>query len=80
MYIFKKGNCSVHSDNRLAVAVAYIDVPRESEQDLMEAVATVGPVSVAIDAGDIGLQFYSYGTLHQLGIIPLDRDQCVVKV
>lgn len=40
----------------------------ESEYDLMEAVATIGPVSVAIDAGYIGLQFYSYGTLDLLNL------------
>ncbi|XP_044758256.1 procathepsin L-like [Coccinella septempunctata] len=42
---------------------SYVNIPSGSESDLMEAVATVGPISVAIDA-TFDLQLYDSGILN----------------
>jgi len=54
-------NCSFKRKNVGATLSAYHDLLSGNETDLQVAVATVGPVSVAIDASSWAFQFYTDG-------------------
>ena len=54
------GTCNEGMINPVAKISGYHDVPKESEEDLLKAVANQ-PVSVALDAGGQAFQFYSGG-------------------
>merc|ERR1719292_62664 len=42
--------CKYNATNKGANLTSWVDIPTGSEQDLQKAVATIGPVSVGIDA------------------------------
>ena len=41
---------------------SYRDIPSKSEPDLQAAVATIGPISVAIDASKLSFQVFLMAT------------------
>lgn len=59
-YEAKEGKCRFSSANVGATVSGHVDVP-EGESNLQEAVASVGPVSVAIDANHQSFQLYHSG-------------------
>lgn len=60
-YKGKQGRCHYKKHNKGATDTGFIDIPSGVETKLQEAVATVGPVSVAIDASQESFQFYREG-------------------
>uniref|UniRef100_A0A8C6SCW4 Cathepsin S n=1 Tax=Neogobius melanostomus TaxID=47308 RepID=A0A8C6SCW4_9GOBI len=60
-YRGKRGHCKYNPDFRAANCTGYAFLPEGDEQALKVAVATVGPISVAIDASQPKFVFYKSG-------------------
>jgi len=57
----KEGTCVANADNSVGTVSDCGATIKNSEADLQGAIAEVGPVGIAIDAGGIGFQMYSGG-------------------
>lgn len=55
------GQCRFKHDSIGATCTGFVDVTQFDEDALKEAVATVGPVSVGIDASQVSFQLYESG-------------------
>ena len=53
--------CKYKASASGATDSGYVDVPHGDESKLQEAVATIGPVSIAIDASHTSFQLYKSG-------------------
>jgi len=60
-YEAKDGKCRYEESKIGANDTGFIDIKNGSESDLQNAIATVGPISVAIDASKMSFQFYKTG-------------------
>ncbi|CAK8685020.1 procathepsin L-like [Clavelina lepadiformis] len=57
--------CRYKASDRGGEDKGYVDIPSGDEEALKEAVATQGPISVAIDASHESFQFYSSGVYNE---------------
>ncbi|XP_048749308.1 procathepsin L-like [Ostrea edulis] len=64
-YEAKNGKCRFNSANVGATDSGFTDIKSKSEADLQSAVATVGPIAVAIDASHMSFQLYKSGVYHE---------------
>ncbi|XP_045613846.2 digestive cysteine proteinase 1 [Procambarus clarkii] len=64
-YVGVQGTCNFSPNNIAATVTGYATITSQSESALMRAVATVGPISVAIDADHPSFQFYSGGVYYE---------------
>jgi len=60
-YEAEDDKCRYKAKNSGATDVGFVDVPEGDEDKLQAAVATVGPISIAIDASHESFQFYKRG-------------------
>ncbi|XP_061088455.1 procathepsin L-like [Conger conger] len=74
------GKCRFKPDSIGATCSGYVDTPPSDESALQEAVATVGPVSVAIDAGHLSFQLYQSGIYNEPECSSSDLDHGVLAV
>jgi len=72
--------CRYNPQNRGASDNGFVDIPAGNEAKLMAAVATVGPVSIAIDASHESFQFYSKGVYYEPECSSQDLDHGVLVV
>ncbi|XP_018413376.1 PREDICTED: cathepsin L1-like [Nanorana parkeri] len=72
--------CKYNPDNLAANDTGFMDVQSGDEKALMKAVASVGPVSVAIDAGHQSFQFYQQGIYYEPECSSTDLDHGVLVV
>jgi len=60
-YMAKNGKCHYTKMDSGATDTGFVDIPRGKEEELMKAVAAIGPISVAIDAHTTKFRFYKTG-------------------
>ncbi|XP_059513090.1 procathepsin L-like isoform X1 [Myotis daubentonii] len=73
------GPCRYRPEDSVANDTGFVDVPGQ-ESALMKAVATVGPISVAIDASHLSFQFYKDGIYYERRCSSVDLDHGVLVV
>jgi len=74
------GQCAFQAANVAANDTGFVDIKSKSEADLQSAVATVGPISVAIDASHISFQLYKTGVYHSFFCSQTRLDHGVLAV
>lgn len=79
-YEAEDGKCRYNPANVAATCTGYVDVKQGDEDALQEAVATIGPVSVGIDAGHTSFQLYESGIYDEPDCSSTDLDHGVLAV
>ncbi len=64
-YEAQDGDCRFTTANFGATDSGFVDIKSSDENALLQAVGTVGPVSVAIDASHLSFQLYSHGVYYE---------------
>jgi len=73
-------SCRYKKKDNGATDIGFVDIKPGDEEALKAAVATVGPVSVAIDASQPSFQFYSGGVYNEPACSPEQLDHGVLVV
>jgi len=76
----KNGKCEFKSANIGATLTSYKNVKKDSEEELQDAIATHGPVSVAIDASHNSFQLYKKGVYYESACSSTKLDHGVLAV
>lgn len=76
----KSFRCKFSANNVGATDTGYTDIPQGDESALTSALASIGPISVAIDASQSSFQFYSTGVYNDLRCSSSQLDHGVTAV
>jgi cathepsin L len=79
-YTAQDGDCQYDASQVVTKVTGHTDIAVGDENQLKEAVATVGPVSVAIDASHLSFQFYRSGVYNEKACSPTELDHGVLAV
>jgi len=79
-YTARDGRCKYNAANVGATDVGFVDIPEGNEEALTQAIATIGPISVAIDASKPSFQFYSKGVYYEKRCSSTQLDHGVLAV
>jgi len=79
-YQARNGQCRFNAANVGATDTGFTDIKTGDESDLTNAIATVGPISVAIDASKITFQFYKKGVYYAARCSSTNLDHGVLAV
>uniref|UniRef100_H2ZK39 Uncharacterized protein n=1 Tax=Ciona savignyi TaxID=51511 RepID=H2ZK39_CIOSA len=79
-YMAKVPSCSYKRKSSGATLTGCVDIMRGNEMALMKAVAEVGPISVAIDAGHKSFQMYKSGVYYEPDCSSVKLDHGVLAV
>lgn len=79
-YEARDGPCRFKPAAVAATDVGYTDIPEGNEAALTQAIATIGPISVAIDASHFSFQLYHRGVYYEQRCSPTRLDHGVLAV
>jgi len=79
-YKAKQKKCNFKRSSVGAEDTGFVDLPEGDEEKLKIAVATQGPISVAIDAGHRSFQLYKHGVYYEKECSPEQLDHGVLVV
>merc|ERR1719378_840165 len=72
--------CEYSVANKAATLVSFHDLPTKNENALQQASATIGPISVGIDASHMSFQMYSGGVYYEPDCSETELDHGVLVV
>lgn len=79
-YEARDGKCRFKAANVGATDTGFVDIKHQNETDLQVAIATIGPISVAIDASQDSFQFYKSGVYNEPDCSSTELDHGVLAV
>jgi len=79
-YEARNDNCRFNPGNVGATDTGFVDVPSQDENALQDAIANVGPISVAIDASHSSFQLYRDGVYDEPACSTSQLDHGVLTV